>query len=172
MKSVYSAVRTTFCKHAVSMCLLWFPEQRSVISLYKINLLDFVIQMQFVHCEVHSAMLCILKLNLHFKLQMFCLYSSWFTQAVTNESSIRKYIFREANLYELLTMRVLFSVLILKTVFVLSPYRAGQTYPIEGWNILWEAAVLMDKGKRNVLYICVRFISQHSSTPQDILMEW
>jgi hypothetical protein len=42
----------TFCPHSVSMCFVWISEQTAIISLYSINCLVFVNEMNCVYCAV------------------------------------------------------------------------------------------------------------------------
>jgi hypothetical protein len=76
---VYCAVRTeyllyapsgltinnsTFCPHSVFMCFVWLSEQTAIISLYSINWLVFITEMQCVYCAVRTDFLNIIQVNL------------------------------------------------------------------------------------------------------------
>ena len=69
---VYCAVRTgplytasltfntsTFCPHSVFMCFVWIWEQTAIISLYNINWLVCITEMECVYCAVRNGSLCI-----------------------------------------------------------------------------------------------------------------
>ena len=43
---------STFCPHSVFMCFVCIWEQTAIISLYSINWLVFVTNMQCVYCDV------------------------------------------------------------------------------------------------------------------------
>jgi DNA-directed RNA polymerase subunit RPC12/RpoP len=61
---------STFCPHSVFMCFVWISEQTAIISLYSINLLVFIAQIECVYCAVrteslnirsgHTVYLCVL----------------------------------------------------------------------------------------------------------------
>jgi len=46
---------STFCPHSVFMCFVWIWEQTAIISLYSINWLVFITEMECVYCAVRSA---------------------------------------------------------------------------------------------------------------------
>jgi hypothetical protein len=48
---------STFCPHRVFMCFVWIWEQTAIISLYNINWLVCVTQMECVYCEVRTGSL-------------------------------------------------------------------------------------------------------------------
>jgi hypothetical protein len=71
---VYCAVRTgslytasltfrncTFCPHSVFMCFVWIWEQSAIISLYSINWLVCITDMESVYCAVRSGSLNIVQ---------------------------------------------------------------------------------------------------------------
>ena len=43
-----------FCPHSVFMCFVWISEQTAIISLYIINWLVFVTEMECVYCAVQT----------------------------------------------------------------------------------------------------------------------
>ena len=45
---------STFCPHSVVMCSVWISEQTAIISLYRINWLVCINQMQCVYCAVRA----------------------------------------------------------------------------------------------------------------------
>jgi len=45
---------TMFCPHSVFMCFVWISEQTAIISLYSIKWLDFITEMQCVHCKSYT----------------------------------------------------------------------------------------------------------------------
>jgi len=122
--------------------------------------MDFVIQMQFVYCEVKSAILCILQLNYTSNCKSSVSIQAYLHLQIITYAVSESTVLCVANRYETLTMHGLLSVLILKTVFLLFPHRAGQTFPIEGPNPTEQRVTSC--GKKEGLYICVRFISQNS----------
>ena len=67
-ESVYCAVRagslyttsltfsnSAFCPHNVFMCFVWISEQTAIISLYSINWLVFITEMESVYCAVRTG---------------------------------------------------------------------------------------------------------------------
>jgi len=60
---VYCAVRTahitftnsTFCPHSVFMCFVWIWEQTAIISLYSINWLVCITEIECVYCAVRTT---------------------------------------------------------------------------------------------------------------------
>ena len=46
----------TFCPHSVFMCFVWIWEQTAIISLYSINWLVFITEMERVYCAVRSTL--------------------------------------------------------------------------------------------------------------------
>jgi hypothetical protein len=48
-------LRGTFCPHSVFMCFVWIWEKTAIISLYSINWLVFITEMDCVYCAVRSA---------------------------------------------------------------------------------------------------------------------
>jgi hypothetical protein len=57
--SLYTASLTfsnfTFCPHSVFMCFVWIWEQTAIISLYNINWLGFITEMDCVYCAVRTG---------------------------------------------------------------------------------------------------------------------
>ena len=49
----------TFCPHSVYMCFVWIWEQTAIISLYSINWLVFITEMDCVYCAVRTGSLYI-----------------------------------------------------------------------------------------------------------------
>jgi hypothetical protein len=47
----------TFCPHSVFVCFVWISEQTAIISLYNINWLVFVTEMECVYCAVRTGSL-------------------------------------------------------------------------------------------------------------------
>jgi hypothetical protein len=47
----------TFCPHSVFMCFVWISEQTAIISLYSINWLVFITEMESVYCAVRTGSL-------------------------------------------------------------------------------------------------------------------
>ena len=56
---------STFCPHSVFMCFVWISEQTSIISLYNINWLVFITEIQCVYCAVRTGYLYIIHVNYH-----------------------------------------------------------------------------------------------------------
>jgi len=48
-----------FCPHTVFVCFVWISEQTAIISLYNINWLVFVTEMECVYCAVRTGSLYI-----------------------------------------------------------------------------------------------------------------
>jgi len=48
---------STFCPHSVFMCFVWIWEQTAIISIYSINWLVFITEMECVYCEVRTESL-------------------------------------------------------------------------------------------------------------------
>ena len=48
---------STFCPHSVSMCFVWIWEQTAIISLYNINWLVFITEMESVYWAVRAVCL-------------------------------------------------------------------------------------------------------------------
>ena len=65
----------TFCPHSVFMCFVWISEQTAIISLYNINWLVFITEMESVYCAVRTGCLLIIYINLMFKRQTQLLYT-------------------------------------------------------------------------------------------------
>ena len=53
-----------FCPHSVFMCFVWISEQTAIISLYSINWLVFVTEMEREYCVVRIEYLYIILVNL------------------------------------------------------------------------------------------------------------
>jgi len=83
---VYCAVRTgylytasltfsnsTFCTHSVFLCFVWIWEQTAIISLYSINWLVFITEMECVYCAVRTGSLYTTSLT--FSISTFCSHS-------------------------------------------------------------------------------------------------
>jgi len=49
-----------FCQHSVLMCSIWISEQTAIISLYNINWLVFITEMECVYCAVRIGYLNII----------------------------------------------------------------------------------------------------------------
>ena len=73
---VYCAVRTehltftnsTFCPHSVFVCFVWIWEQTAIISLYRLNRLVRITEMECVYCAVQTE-------DLTFTNSTFCPHS-------------------------------------------------------------------------------------------------
>jgi hypothetical protein len=52
-----------FCPHIVFMCFVWISEQTAIISLYSINWLVCVNEMECVYCAVRTGCLCTIQFN-------------------------------------------------------------------------------------------------------------
>ena len=48
---------SAFCPHSVFMCFVWIWEQTAIISLYSINWLVCIIEMECVYCAVRTGSL-------------------------------------------------------------------------------------------------------------------
>jgi len=79
-----------------------------------------------------------------------------------------------ANHYEILTMYGLFSVLILKTIFLSAPYRAGQNYPIGGphppEHPVTSCGAHGRRKKERPVYLCKVHFTTHSAA-EDMFTE-
>ena len=53
---------STFCPHSVFMCFVWISEQTAIISLYNINWLVFMTEVQCVYCAVRTGPLVHLRM--------------------------------------------------------------------------------------------------------------
>jgi hypothetical protein len=56
-------LRGTFCPHSEFVCFVWIWEQTEISSLYSINWLDYITEMECVYCAVrsaHTVYLCVL----------------------------------------------------------------------------------------------------------------
>jgi len=51
---------STFCPHSVFMCFVWISEQIAIVSLYNINWLVFITEIQSVYCSVRTGYLCVI----------------------------------------------------------------------------------------------------------------
>ena len=58
---------SVFCPHSDFMCFVQISEQTAVISLYSINWLVFVTEMECVYCAVQTGSLNIIQVNLSFE---------------------------------------------------------------------------------------------------------
>jgi hypothetical protein len=47
-----------FCPHSVFMCFVWISEQTAIISLYSINWLVCITEMECVYCAVRTVFMC------------------------------------------------------------------------------------------------------------------
>jgi len=56
---------SAFCPHSVFMCFVWFWEQTAIISLYSINWLVFITEMECVYCAVRTGCLYIILRSAH-----------------------------------------------------------------------------------------------------------
>ena len=95
--TIYSTSLTfnssTFCPHSVFMCFVWIWEQTAIISLYNINWLVCITEIQCVYCAVRTGSFCTVHVN--FSLWKF---ESVFPDGVTlyflslskNDGTIRK----------------------------------------------------------------------------------
>ena len=54
---------STFCPHTVFMCFVWISEQTAIISLYNINCLVFITEMEIVYCAVRTGYLYKIQVN-------------------------------------------------------------------------------------------------------------
>ena len=52
---------STFCPHGVFMCFVWISEQTAIISLYSINWLVCITEMEYVYCAVRTG--CLYKVS-------------------------------------------------------------------------------------------------------------
>jgi hypothetical protein len=52
---------STFCPHTVFVCFVWISEQTVIISLYNINWLVFITDMECVYCAVRTMFLSIIQ---------------------------------------------------------------------------------------------------------------
>jgi hypothetical protein len=57
-------INSTFCPHSVFMCLVWISEQTAIISLYNINWLVCITEMEGVYCAVRTGSLCTIQVHL------------------------------------------------------------------------------------------------------------
>jgi hypothetical protein len=56
-------LRGTFCPHSVFMFFMWIWEQTAIISLYSINWLVFITEIECVYCEVRNGSLNLIHVN-------------------------------------------------------------------------------------------------------------
>ena len=56
---------STFCPHSVFMCFVWIWEQTAIISLYNINWLVFITEMECVYCVIRTGSLYIILRSAH-----------------------------------------------------------------------------------------------------------
>ena len=54
---------STFCPHSAFMCFMWISEQTAIISLYSINWLVFMTQIQCVYCAVRTGYLNVIQVD-------------------------------------------------------------------------------------------------------------
>ena len=47
---------STFCPHSVFMCFVWIWKQTAIISLYSINWLVCITEMDCIYCEVRTGL--------------------------------------------------------------------------------------------------------------------
>jgi len=55
---------STFCPHSVFMCFVWISEQTAIISIYNINRLVCIREMECVYCAVRSRSLYIIQVKI------------------------------------------------------------------------------------------------------------
>ena len=58
---------STLCPHSVFMCFVWISEQTAIISLYSINWLVFITEMESVYCAVRTESLNTIQVILMFR---------------------------------------------------------------------------------------------------------
>jgi hypothetical protein len=63
-------LRGTFCLHSVFMCFVWIWEQTSIISLYSINWLVFITEIECVYCVVRTEWLNVIHVNLSLEMAL------------------------------------------------------------------------------------------------------
>jgi len=56
---------STFCPHSVFMCFVWISEQTAIISLYNINWLVSITEMESVYCVVRTGSFFIILRSAH-----------------------------------------------------------------------------------------------------------
>ena len=56
-------LHSTFCPHSVFMCFVWISEQTAIISLYSIDWLVFITEMECVYCAVRTGSLNIIPVS-------------------------------------------------------------------------------------------------------------
>jgi hypothetical protein len=56
-RQVLTFNNSTFCPHSVFMCFIWISVQTAIISLYSINWLVFITEMERVYCAVRTGSL-------------------------------------------------------------------------------------------------------------------
>ena len=63
---------STLCPHTVFMCFVWIWEQTAIISLYSINWLDCITEMESVYCAVRTKSLYAIQVNRFESLNWSC----------------------------------------------------------------------------------------------------
>ena len=56
-------LHSTFCPHSVFMCFVWIWEQTAIISLYSIDWLVFITEMQCGYCAVRTGSSNLIEVN-------------------------------------------------------------------------------------------------------------
>ena len=54
---------STFCPNTVILCFVWFSEKTVIISLYRINSLDYIVEAESVYSAVRPGSLSTIALN-------------------------------------------------------------------------------------------------------------
>ena len=90
-----SLTNPTFCPHSVFMCFVWISEQTAIISLYSINWLVCITEMECVYCAVRTGCLSVLQSNLiecEGSLEELCVYSYDCSGAFTHSKLWCKFV--------------------------------------------------------------------------------
>ena len=75
----------TFCSHSVFVCFVWIWEQTAIISLYSINWLVCITEMECVYCAVRTGSLYII--------QVMCFVWIWEQTAIISLYNINWLVF-------------------------------------------------------------------------------
>ena len=67
---------STFFPHSVFVCFVWIWEQTAIISLYSINWLVFITEMECVYCAVQTGYLNIIQVTVSLLMLELCLQTA------------------------------------------------------------------------------------------------
>jgi hypothetical protein len=75
--------------HTVYFCSVWIPQQTVIISLYSVNGLVFITEMDCVYCSVRNGSLNITQVNLSFQMHYKCQRTKYTFKCNTKQSKLK-----------------------------------------------------------------------------------